>query len=244
MPSIAHARYRDGMNLYQYVRSNPVKNLDPEGLCTASGALIQFRTPLAASDALRVGTPHQDLADQVVATLNQTHTQYHIVVPKRTESGPFKQGNIPYQAGGIQFKANDIVLGSFMVFMVFEICETDGPCIIESEETATSTLFPQGGKPIAQTAKSKPLRPAENNHWKKAKRLNPRGVFDTSLIVVDSPASAAVTRAIGQQPPFGFSNQISHTIKVIDKKTNKTVASGTWNVTVGVDAQGNLSASP
>lgn len=32
MPSIAHARYRDGMNLYQYVRSAPVQHVDPMGL--------------------------------------------------------------------------------------------------------------------------------------------------------------------------------------------------------------------
>ena len=32
MPSIAQARYRDGMNLYQYVGSNPVAYTDPTGL--------------------------------------------------------------------------------------------------------------------------------------------------------------------------------------------------------------------
>jgi len=32
IPSIAEARYRDGMNLYQYVHSNPVNYLDPMGL--------------------------------------------------------------------------------------------------------------------------------------------------------------------------------------------------------------------
>jgi len=31
MPSIAHARYRDGMNLYQYVRGNPVNLIDWRG---------------------------------------------------------------------------------------------------------------------------------------------------------------------------------------------------------------------
>lgn len=31
MPSIAHARYRDGMNLYQYVSSNPTRYCDPTG---------------------------------------------------------------------------------------------------------------------------------------------------------------------------------------------------------------------
>lgn len=31
MPSIAHARYRDGMNLYQYVESSPVGRIDPSG---------------------------------------------------------------------------------------------------------------------------------------------------------------------------------------------------------------------
>ena len=34
MPPIAQARYRDGMNLYQYVRSAPVTHLDPMGLET------------------------------------------------------------------------------------------------------------------------------------------------------------------------------------------------------------------
>ena len=32
LPSIAHARYRAGMNLYQYVRSAPVQHVDPMGL--------------------------------------------------------------------------------------------------------------------------------------------------------------------------------------------------------------------
>jgi len=32
VPSIAHARYEDGMNLYQYVRSNPARFVDPLGL--------------------------------------------------------------------------------------------------------------------------------------------------------------------------------------------------------------------
>jgi hypothetical protein len=31
MPSIAQARYRDGMNLYQYVGSNPTRYVDPQG---------------------------------------------------------------------------------------------------------------------------------------------------------------------------------------------------------------------
>jgi hypothetical protein len=31
MPSIAHARYRDGMNLYQYAGSNPTRYVDPQG---------------------------------------------------------------------------------------------------------------------------------------------------------------------------------------------------------------------
>ncbi len=113
----------DGKNLYGFVVNSPVNQIDPVGLCTALGPLIQYRTSLAASDAYRVGTPHQDLADQMVATINQTFKDFNIVVPKRTQSGPFKQGNTPYQAGGIQFQANDMVLGSFMVFMVFEICE-------------------------------------------------------------------------------------------------------------------------
>lgn len=32
MPPIAHARYLDGMNLYQYVGSNPTNRVDPQGL--------------------------------------------------------------------------------------------------------------------------------------------------------------------------------------------------------------------
>ena len=32
MPAIAQARYRDGMNLYQYVRSSPTRYVDPAGL--------------------------------------------------------------------------------------------------------------------------------------------------------------------------------------------------------------------
>ncbi len=32
IPSIVHARYRDGMNLYEYVRSEPVSGRDPTGL--------------------------------------------------------------------------------------------------------------------------------------------------------------------------------------------------------------------
>jgi hypothetical protein len=34
VPNIAQARYRDGMNLYQYVRSNPIGHVDPSGLAT------------------------------------------------------------------------------------------------------------------------------------------------------------------------------------------------------------------
>ena len=30
-PTPAHARYVDGMNMYQYVRSNPVRYVDPNG---------------------------------------------------------------------------------------------------------------------------------------------------------------------------------------------------------------------
>jgi len=36
IPSMAHARYRDGMNLYQYVRSRPNVHLDPMGLEAAT----------------------------------------------------------------------------------------------------------------------------------------------------------------------------------------------------------------
>jgi len=32
VPTVAHARYEDGMNLYQYVRSNPARYVDPSGL--------------------------------------------------------------------------------------------------------------------------------------------------------------------------------------------------------------------
>jgi len=39
MPAIAQARYRDGMNLYQYVGSAPVQEVDPMGL---AGADIKF----------------------------------------------------------------------------------------------------------------------------------------------------------------------------------------------------------
>jgi len=42
LPSIAEARYRDGMNLYEYVRSGPVNYVDPpgEGTVVASGVEI------------------------------------------------------------------------------------------------------------------------------------------------------------------------------------------------------------
>lgn len=133
-----------------------------------------------------------------------------------------------------------------MIFMVFDICESDGPCIIESTETGTLTQFPQGGEASVQPpppGAGNPQRPAKNKFWKTAKLHKPLGEFDTSLFVVDSPASFATTRALGPQPPFGFTNKISHTIRVIDKNTNKPVASGTWNVTVGVTAKGKLTWS-
>ena len=39
MPAIAHARYRDGMNLYEYVRANPTGLLDPSGLAVTNDSL-------------------------------------------------------------------------------------------------------------------------------------------------------------------------------------------------------------
>ncbi len=38
IPSVAHARYVDGMNMYECVRSNPVVNCDPAGLLAVKGA--------------------------------------------------------------------------------------------------------------------------------------------------------------------------------------------------------------
>ena len=34
MPSIAQARYRDGMHLYSYVQADPANGVDPQGLVT------------------------------------------------------------------------------------------------------------------------------------------------------------------------------------------------------------------
>jgi len=41
MPSIAEARYRDGMNLYEYVQSRPTIGLDPEGTRVIYGKTYQ-----------------------------------------------------------------------------------------------------------------------------------------------------------------------------------------------------------
>jgi hypothetical protein len=59
MPSIAHARYRDGMNLYQYVGSNPLNRVDPSGLKWKVARKTDEATALATPE---VGDTFSDLA--------------------------------------------------------------------------------------------------------------------------------------------------------------------------------------
>ena len=55
MPSIAHARYRDGMNLYQYVGSAPVQHMDPYGQQTSRPSAPQYKELTVALHATGFG---------------------------------------------------------------------------------------------------------------------------------------------------------------------------------------------
>jgi uncharacterized protein RhaS with RHS repeats len=43
--------YADGMNLYEYVRGNPMGGYDPSGKCRVSASGIRYRVPIANLDA-------------------------------------------------------------------------------------------------------------------------------------------------------------------------------------------------
>jgi len=75
--SVLYAGYRDGMNLYQYVRSGPVTRQDPSGresgLGYGGGAALQEDIDEWSKTA---GPPPEDVARGALARLHQRHVGY------------------------------------------------------------------------------------------------------------------------------------------------------------------------
>jgi hypothetical protein len=235
-----------GMNLYAIVDNAAVNSVDPVGRCkVCSGPLIVYRVAFAPYDAAVEGTPYQNTANDAVTKINTEFASYHITVPNKASTGPFKQGNAAYTVGGINFNANDIVLGSFLVFVTWDICESDAaPCIIESEETMKLTVNKSDGTSATSTTNKPAIRPTEGDFWFKAKKLAPVFDCDKELAVFDSPSFFAVRVPIGPQLAFGFEEEVTHTIRVVDGASGAVVSTAVLDIKVGVDLAGNLTASP
>jgi hypothetical protein len=195
---------------------------------------------IAGLDAFQVGTPYADLAKFAKGFIDSSpnYQPLQMTAPNFTASGPFTFAN-PALNGG-QIPAGTFLAAHFLFFVDWEISECDGHCRLDLAETGTMT---RGG-----VTRPGPPRdgPASAGTWTKADRKTPLGDCTKTLIFVDAPGSRAYLKRVpGIQATFGgFSQTVNQTFKVIDEATGKVVNTASHSVTIGLDDNGGLIASP
>ncbi len=229
-----------GRNLHRYCGDSPVVFLDASGLCKVCSSGIRYRVSIADLDAFMVGTPYQDLADRGIGSLTGggQYLPRHMVAPRRTETGPFRFWNPRFTAQGTNFAEKTWVAGHFLLFVDWEICDTNGPCGLRVKETVTNQR--EGGTPIVNERQwNVPTA------WVKKPRTNPVGGCGTTLIYLDIPGWFAQLRPVQGTPAAWAKITVDQTLEVYNVASPEDpVSTQHFHVEITIDRAGNVSATP
>jgi hypothetical protein len=141
---------------------------------------------------------------------------------------------------GRLYPAGSFVVGFFLFFVDWDVCEKQAACLLRASETVRLT-FTDGSPPI--TSVVPPTLIPLGDAWLKAPRNPPLPRCETVVIWMDGPGSVATTN-IAPEAAKGFSETVDQKLELLDAITQSVVDTVRVKIQVGVDQGGKLSASP
>jgi RHS repeat-associated protein len=258
--------YVDGMSVYEYVASTPIRAYDPSGLaCYVCDARLVTSGDIAALDADYEGTPHKEIANEWRRTheaglAEMAKQNNHLVgwdLPEYAQAGPHKVTNgMPPLPGFLQNQQGNRVSAGyfawtyFLFFVQVDICEdTPGDCAwTVSEHLAEDEIDPTTGRVAAHRSAggSEINKEDRDKYSRRAARTTPKRSASgkrcgLSIIFGDAPGTVhVVDPAVAAQL---FRLRVSQGFYVWDKASG----SKEWNtlymsyqVKVGLNKNKNL----